>query len=332
MRCLKSKGYGNIITKSSAELDLTNQLAVDDFFAAENPEYVFLAAAKVGGILANSTYPAEFIYKNLMIGTNIVHAAHKYGVKKLLNLGSSCVYPRLAPQPMKEDCLLTSELEPTNEAYAIAKIAIIKLCRYYNQQYGTNFISVMPTNQYGENDNFSMETAHALPMLMRRFHLAKLLRENDFNGIRNDLKKYPLGFGFNQEKVISKSDEDLESILNELGAYRDEVIVWGDGSVYREFMNSDDLADACVYLVENKNHEDIGELVNITFGTDILLKDLFEIIKKIVGFYGTIEYDFTKPNGTSRKLMDATKMQSLGWQPKILLEDGIEKFYEWYRK
>jgi GDP-L-fucose synthase len=329
VRCLSSLGYENIIVKSSAELDLTNQQAVDDFFNQESPEYVFLAAAKVGGILANSTYPANFIYENLAIGTNMVHAAHKYGVKKLLNLGSSCIYPRLAPQPMKESYLLSSALEPTNEAYSIAKVAIIKMCKYYNQQYGKNFISVMPTNQYGKNDNFNMETTHVLPMLLRRFHLAKLLQNDDFDGIKLDIGKYPIGFGINQNEICENNNE-IEHLLNTLGAYREKVVVWGDGSSYREFMNSDDLADACIYLMKNKNYEDIGEFVNVTSGMDIKLMDLFEIIKKVVGFVGNIEYDPSKANGTPRKLMDATKINSLGWKPKILLEDGIVKFYQWY--
>ena len=198
-RCLQKEGFTNIITKSHSELDLCNQQAVDEFFEKEKPEYVILAAAKVGGIMANSTYPAEFIYQNLMIGTNVVHASYKHGVKKLLNLGSSCIYPRLAPQPMKEDCLLTSELEKTNEAYALAKISIIKLCRYYNEQYGTNFISAMPTNQYGIGDNFNMETAHLLPMILRRFHLAKLLRNGDFEAIKKDLNRYKLGWGLDEK-------------------------------------------------------------------------------------------------------------------------------------
>ncbi|MDR0678152.1 MAG: GDP-L-fucose synthase [Holosporaceae bacterium] len=325
-------GYRNIVVKSSMELDLTQQQAVDDFFNVEKPEYVFFAAAKVGGILANSTYPADFIYKNLMMGVNTIHAAHKYKVKKVLNLGSSCIYPRLAPQPVKESYLLTSELEPTNEAYAMAKIAIVKMCRYYHQQYGRNFISVMPTNQYGENDNFNMETAHVLPMLMRRFHLAKLIQNGDFDAIREDLKKHPVGFGLSANEIVSKNDNKIELILSQLGAYRDKVIVWGDGLIYREFMNSEDLADACIYLMKNKNSEDIGELVNITSGTDILLKDLFDMIKKIVGFVGDIEHDLTKPMGTPRKLMDGTKIQSLGWKPKIPLEEGLVKFYHWYRK
>jgi GDP-L-fucose synthase len=330
MRRLHILGYGNIVVKSSTELDLTQQQAVDDFFSDERPEYVFLAAAKVGGILANSTYPADFIYKNLMIGANIIHAAHRHGVKKVLNLGSSCIYPRTAQQPLKESYLLTSELEPTSEAYAVAKIAIIKMCAYYNRQYGENFISLMPTNQYGENDNFNMETAHALPMLMRRFHLAKLLQDDDFDAIRNDIAKRQIGFGIHVDRIISKNNNEIEFTLSKLGVYRDKVIVWSNGLVYREFMNSDDLADACVYLMENKNSEDIGELVNVTSGTDILLKDLFNMIKDVVGFVGSIEHDLTKPSGTTRKLMDATKIQSLGWAPKIPLEEGIVKFYQWY--
>lgn len=326
-RRLQQEGFTNIITKSHSELDLCNQQAVDAFFEKEKPEYVILAAAKVGGIMANSTYPAEFIYQNLMIGTNVVHASYKHGVKKLLNLGSSCIYPRLAPQPMKEDCLLTSELEKTNEAYALAKISIIKLCRYYNEQYGTNFISAMPTNQYGIGDNFNMETAHLLPMILRRFHLAKLLRNGDFEAIKKDLNRYKLGWGLD-EKL---NDNNIEEILNEIGAFKDKVVLWGDGSVYREMMNSDDLADACVYLLMNKDYSEIGELVNITKGDDIQLKDLFQIVKDVVGFEGEIVYDKSKPNGTPRKMMDATRIKQLGWEPKIDLKQGITDFYDWYQ-
>lgn len=325
-RRLQKEGFTNIITRTHAELDLTNQAAVNAFFEKEKPEYVILAAAKVGGIMANSQYPAEFIYQNLMIGTNIVHASYKNGVKKLLNLGSSCIYPRMAPQPMKESCLLTSELEKTNEAYALAKISIIKLCKYYNEQYGTNYISGMPTNQYGIGDNFNMETAHLLPMILRRFHLAKLLRNNDFEAIKKDIKRYKLGWGLD-EKV---NDTNIEEILNELGAYKDKVVLWGDGSVYREMMCSDDLADACVYLLLNKDYAEVGELVNITKGDDIQLKDLFEIVKRVVGFEGEIVYDNSKPNGTPRKMMDATHIKELGWEPKIELEQGITDFYNWY--
>lgn len=326
LRRLKASGYKEIVVRSHNELDLTDQRQVDSFFEQEKPECVFLAAAKVGGILANVTYPADFIYSNLSIGTNVVHASYKYGVKKLINLGSSCIYPRLAPQPMKEDYLLTGSLEPTNEAYAVAKIAIIKLCRYYNQQYGTNFISLMPTNQYGPNDNFNMETAHLLPMILRRFHLAKLLSCEDFDGIRNDLAKHPFGYAVTDKT----NNESLEKLLNSIGAYRDHVEVWGDGSVYREFMHSDDLADACVYIMENYDAKDIGELINITSGEDIQLCDLYTVVKEIVGFNGDVVYDRSKPNGMPRKLMDATKIKSLGWEPKVSLQDGIEKFYRWY--
>lgn len=328
-RQLKKRGYNNIIIRSHDELDLTNQQQVNGFFAREKPEYVFLAAAKVGGIMANQTYPAEFIYKNLMIGSNVIEASHKNGVKKLLNLGSSCIYPRLAPQPMKEDSLLTSELEKTNEAYAIAKIAAIKLCHYYNKQYGTNYISVMPTNQYGPGDNFNMETAHLLPMLMRRFHLGKLLAEGNFAAIREDLQKYRLGWGLD-EKLDLSSETSVVEVLAQIGAYRDKVVVWGDGSVFREMMHADDLADACVYLMENKNAAEIGELVNITDGTDIQLRNLIEMTAEIVGYKGRIEYDTSKPNGTPRKMMDAERIKALGWQPKIDLGEGIEKAYQWY--
>lgn len=329
-RKLKAEGFNNIITRDLKDLDLCNQAAVEAFFASEKPDYVILAAAKVGGIMANSTYPADFIYQNIMIAANVINASYKYGVKKLLNLGSSCIYPRLAPQPMKEDCLLSSELEGTNEAYAIAKISAIKLCRYYNVQYKTNFISVMPTNQYGEGDNFNMETAHLLPMLLRRFHLAKLLKAGDFEGIKKDLGKYKLGWGLD-EKIDFKDTASITKALEGIGAYADRVVVWGDGSPYRELMNSDDLGDACVYLMQNKDYDQIGELVNITDGTDIQLKKLIEMVKEVVGFEGEIVYDTTKPNGTPRKLMDATKIKSLGWSPKVELKDGIKKAYKWYQ-
>lgn len=329
LRKFHSEGFENIITRDSSELDLCNQIQTNEFFAKEKPDYVVLAAAKVGGIIANSTYPAEFIYQNIMIAANVINASHQFGVKKLLNLGSSCIYPKLAPQPMKEDCLLTSELESTNEAYAIAKISAIKMCRYYNEQYGTNFISVMPTNQYGICDNYNMETAHLLPMVLRRFHLAKLLKENNFEALKADFKKYKLGWGLDERVNIN----DKDSIINALslvGAFPDKVIVWGDGSPYRELMNSDDLADACFYLMQNKDYNDIGELVNITDGTDIQLKDLILMVKEIVGFDGELIWDTTKPNGTPRKLMDATKIKSLGWTPKISLKEGIKGIYEDY--
>lgn len=329
MRRLQKDGFNNLIMRGHKELDLTSQAEVNAFFEREKPDYVFLAAAKVGGIMANQTYPAEFIYQNLMIAANVIEASYKNGVKKLLNLGSSCIYPRLAPQPMKEDALLTSDLEKTNEAYAIAKIAAIKLCYYYNKQYGTDYISVMPTNQYGVGDNFNMETAHLLPMLMRRFHLAKLLSERNFVAIAEDIKKYKLGWGLD-EKIDLKDERSIRQALAEVGAYDDRAVVWGDGSVFREMMHADDLADACVYLMENKSAAEIGELVNITDGTDIQLRELIEMVAEIVGFEGKIEYDISKPNGTPRKMMDASRIKALGWSPKIELKDGIKKAYRWY--
>jgi GDP-L-fucose synthase len=284
VRRLKAGGYGNIITRTHAELDLTRQEEVEAFFAREKPEYVYLAAAKVGGIGANSTYPAQFIYENLAIALNVIEASCKYGVKKLLNLGSSCIYPKYAPQPIKEEYLLTGPLEPTNEAYAIAKISAIKLCKFYNQQYGTNFISLMPTNLYGPGDNYDLENSHVLPALIRKFHEAKM-------------KGGP-------------------------------VILWGDGSPMREFLHSDDLADAAVFLMENKDAEDIGEFVNVGTGEDLAIKDLAELVAKIVGYTGEIIWDTSKPNGTPRKLLDVSRLTALGWKYKIKLEEGIRSTYK----
>ena len=286
-RNLKSRGYTNIITRTRSELDLTNQQAVNNFFETQRPEYVFLAAAKVGGILANSTYPAEFIYENLMIEANVIHAAYTTGVKKLLFLGSSCIYPRLARQPLKEEYLLTGELEITNEAYAVAKIAGIRMCKHYNQQYATNFISVMPTNLYGPNDNYDLETSHVMAALMRKFHEAKLNRAP-------------------------------------------QVVVWGTGAPRREFLHVDDMADACVYLMENFNAPDIGEFVNIGLGEDVTIRELAELIGDIVGYNGEIVYDTTKPDGTPQKLLDVSKLRKLGWDARISLRDGIKQAYEWY--
>ena len=287
LRGLKSAGYSNIIFRDISEFDLRDQAEVEKYFKAEKPEYVFLAAAKVGGILANNTYKAEFIYDNLMIAANIINASYQHGVKKLLNLGSSCIYPKFAPQPLKEEYLLTGALEPTNEPYAVAKIAAIKLCRYYNEQYGTNFISVMPTNQYGINDNFDLKTSHVLPAMIRKFH---------------DVK-------------VSGSGT---------------VTLWGTGEVYREFMCSDDLASACIYLMENKDHAEIGEFVNIGNGEDLKIKELAQIIKQTVGFTGEIIWDASKPDGTPKKLLDVSKLKALGWEPKISLKNGIKQVYDWY--
>ena len=286
-RGLTAAGYKNIVCKHYTELDLRRQTDTEHFFAQEKPEYVFLAAAKVGGIHANSTYTAEFIYDNLLIASNVIHASYKYGVKKLLNLGSSCIYPKLAPQPLKEEYLLTGPLELTNEPYAIAKIAAIKMCRYYNEQYRTNFISVMPTNQYGINDNFDLQTSHVLPAIMRKMHEAKVSNAST-------------------------------------------VALWGTGGVYREFLCSDDLASACLFLMGKCDFKGIGEFVNIGSGEDLKIRELAEMIKEIVGFTGTISWDPSKPDGTPKKLLDVSRLTKLGWQPKISLPAGLRMLYEWY--
>ncbi len=282
LRALQAKGYSNFLLKTSAELDLRNQQAVADFFTVEKPDYVFLAAAKVGGIVANNTYRADFIYENMMIQSNVIHQAYLNGVKKLLFLGSSCIYPKLAPQPLKEEYLLTGLLEPTNEPYAIAKIAGIKMCDAYREQYGCNFISVMPTNLYGPNDNYDLNNSHVLPALLRKF-------------------------------ITAKNNGDAA------------VTIWGTGSPLREFLHADDLADACLYLMET--HNDSG-LVNIGVGEDISILDLAKMVKQIVGFEGDIITDTTKPDGTPRKLMDVSKLTNLGWKASISLEKGINKVYQ----
>jgi len=282
LRALKAQGFSNFLLRTSSELDLRNQQAVADFFAIEKPDYVFLAAAKVGGIIANSTYKADFIYENLMIQSNVIHQSYLNGVQKLLFLGSSCIYPKLAPQPLKEDYLLTGILEPTNEPYAIAKIAGIKMCDAYRDQYGCNFISVMPTNLYGPNDNYDLNNSHVLPAMLRKFIMAK--RKGDVS-----------------------------------------VTIWGTGSPLREFLHADDLAEACLFLMENYNETG---LVNIGIGSDISILDLALLIKKIVGFEGEVLTDSSKPDGTPRKLMDVTKLNGLGWKAKITLENGIRKVFE----
>jgi GDP-L-fucose synthase len=286
LKRLESEGYRNLVVRTSKELDLTRQEEVEGFFRKEKPEYVFLAAAKVGGILANNTYPADFIYRNIMIEANVIHASHQNGARKLLLLGSSCIYPKFCPQPMKEEYLMTGELEPTNEPYSIAKIAGIKMCQAFNRQYGTNFISVMPTNLYGPLDNFDLETSHVLPALIRKFHEAKL-------------KNSP------------------------------SVQIWGTGTPKREFLYVDDLADACVYLMEKYNGQDY---INIGVGEDISITDLALLIKDFVGYDGGIVYDGSLPDGTPRKLLDVSRLHSLGWKAKTGLREGIAKTYAWYVK
>ncbi len=285
-RLLKKKGYTNIVTRTSAELDLRNQDAVKCFFANEKPDYVFLAAAKVGGIMANNTYRADFIYENLMIQNNVIHESFLNNVKKLMFLGSSCIYPKMAPQPLREDYLLTGTLEPTNEPYAIAKIAGVKMCDAYRSQYGCNFISVMPTNLYGPNDNYDLQKSHVLPAMLRKFHEAR--RTND-----------------------------------------DAVTLWGTGSSRREFLHADDMADACFFLMQ---HYDEPGIINVGIGVDIMIRDLAELIKSVVGFEGDVQWDHTKPDGTPRKLMDVSRLNQMGWRASINLVDGIEKTYNDFKR
>lgn len=329
VRKLKVEAYNNLVYTPFPEYDLRDQQQVEDFFQQEKPEYVFLAAAKVGGILANSTYPAEFIYDNLAIPLNVIHASYKYGVKKLINFGSSCIYPKLAPQPLKEEYILSGKLEPTNEPYAIAKIAAIKLCKYYNKQYGTNFLSVMPTNLYGPSDNFNLETCHLLPALIRKFHLAKLIEEENYEHLKKDVQQYPIGFGLDEE-ISYKNEKSIIKVLDKVGINKEYVILWGTGSPRREFLYTDDLADACIYLMKNFGYTDVGEVINIGTGVDLTVKDLARMIKEIIGFSGRIKYDSTRPDGTPRKLLNVERLKKLGWKQSIGLKEGIEKTYNWY--
>lgn len=321
VRTLQNKGFENLLTCKSSELDLRRQSEVESFFAKERPDYVFLAAAKVGGIVANSTYVAEFIYDNLMIASNVINSAYKYQTKKLLNLGSSCIYPKFAPQPLKEEYLLTDELEATNEPYAIAKIAAIKLCRYYNQQYGTNFISAMPTNLYGIDDNFDLETSHVLPALIRKFHLAKILKSNDVDALRINFKLCSKNYD------PATTENEMLDYVNKHGITKDTVTLWGSGSPLREFLYVDDLADACLFLMENEQAASVGEIINVGSGKDLAIKELAELVKSVVGFDGEIKWDTAKPDGTPRKLMDSSRISTLGWKAKVDLTEGIEKVY-----
>ena len=322
VRKLRSEGYSNLVLRSHQELDLMRQAEVETFLEAEKPEYVFLAAAKVGGILANNTYPAEFIYENLLIETNVIHSSYEAGVKKLLFLGSSCIYPRDCPQPMREEHLLSGKLEPTNEPYAIAKIAGIKMCQAYNRQYGSRFISVMPTNLYGPGDNFDLETSHVLPALIRKFHEAKTSDES-----RATSDKRPNDGTKDAALTLKRSAPLTSSERSERSSPGSFVTLWGTGTPRREFLHVDDLADACVFLM---NHYEDSEIINIGVGKDISISELADLIKDIVGFKGAIRYDRTKPDGTPRKLLDVSKLRALGWQPKISLREGIERTYRWY--
>jgi GDP-L-fucose synthase len=336
MKNLQENGYSNIVTRTHAELDLLDQNKVEGFFKSEKPDYVFLAAAKVGGIIANNIYRAQFIYENLQVQNNVIHQSYINDVSKLVFLGSTCIYPKNSPQPMNEDSLLTSELEYTNEPYAIAKIAGIKMCESYNIQYGTNFVSVMPTNLYGPNDNFDLETSHVLPALVRKIYLAKLLNENKANEVVENLEL--------------ASFEEATEYLNGFGVTNNRVEIWGSGLPMREFLWSEDMADACIFIMNNIDFEDIAGIndksvtnskeslssevrnmhINIGTGSDISIKDLAYMIKDVIGFEGALFFNSDKPDGTMKKLTDVSKLHSLGWKHTVELKDGINKMYEYY--
>lgn len=373
---LKQRGYNNLVGRSHSELDLTDQYAVKEFFDNEKPDAVVLAAAFVGGIMANSLYRADFIMQNMKMQCNVIGNAYSHGVKKLLFLGSTCIYPKNAPQPMKEDTLLTSPLEYTNEEYAIAKIAGLKMCESYNLQYGTNYIAVMPTNLYGPNDNFHLENSHVLPAMMRKIYLAKLINDNNWDAIRTDMDKRPVNPTDALRKEIGEGNVDgkstKERILKALAFYgieNNRVTLWGTGKPLREFLWSEDMADASVYLLLNVDFSDIigiekyssvfygaktngevnrnnsegrggaipklGEIrnchINVGTGKELTIRQLSELVVKAVGFKGTVGFDETKPDGTPRKLIDVSKLHGLGWHHKVEIEDGVEKLYQWYR-
>ena len=362
---LLQRGYTNLVGRSHKELDLTDQVAVKRFFDEERPDAVVLAAAFVGGIMANSLYRADFIMMNMKIQCNVISEAYAHGVKKLLFLGSTCIYPKNAPQPMKEDCLLTSPLEYTNEEYAIAKIAGLKMCESYNLQYGTNYIAVMPTNLYGPNDNFHLENSHVMPAMMRKVYLAKLIHDENWQAIRTDMDKRPV-----EGITGSASDADILTVLAKYGIYNNKVVLWGTGTPLREFLWSEDMADASVHVLLNVDFSDIigvekyssvhygaktdgavdrnhsagrggaipslGEIrnchINVGTGKELTIRELSELVVKAVGFEGTVEFDASKPDGTMRKLIDVAKLHSLGWTHKVEIEDGVQKLFEWYKE
>jgi GDP-L-fucose synthase len=341
LRNLKQKGYTNFVLRTFEELDLTDQAAVHAFFAIEKPEYIFLAAAKVGGIMANNIYRGQFILENLQIQNNIIHNAWVHGSKKLLFLGSSCIYPKNAPQPMREDYLLTGELEYTNEPYAIAKIAGIKVCESYNLQYGTNFVSVMPTNLYGPNDNFHLKNSHVLPGMMRKMYLAHCLESNNLAAIRRDFDKLAVA-----DLPSDASDEQILNFLSDIGITKDNqgkvsLSLWGTGTPLREFLHVSDMADACVHVMENVDFKDLKPIdsieirnthINIGSGKEVTIQQLAELIQKVTDFGGKISFDSSKPDGTMRKLLDVSKLDKLGWKCKIELADGVRKVFEEYIK
>ena len=362
---LQQRGYTNLVGRTHTELDLTNQLAVRQFFDEEQPEAVVLAAAFVGGIMANSLYRADFIMQNMLMQCNVIGEAYRHGVKKLLFLGSTCIYPKNAPQPMKEDCLLTSPLEYTNEEYAIAKIAGLKMCESYNLQYGTNYIAVMPTNLYGPNDNFHLENSHVMPAMMRKVYLAKLIHDGEWEKIRIDLNKRPVE-GVNG---LSQSKEILD-ILGKYGIYNNKVVLWGTGKPLREFLWSEDMADASVHVLLNVDFKDIigiekyssvhygaktdgsvdrdhsagrggaipslGEIrnchINVGTGKELTIRELSQLVVKAVGFEGMVEFDASKPDGTMRKLIDVEKLHRLGWTHKVELDEGVGRLFDWYKQ
>ena len=361
---LKARGYNNLVGRTHKELDLTDQVAVKRFFDEEHPDAVVLAAAFVGGIMANSLYRADFIMMNMKIQCNVISEAYAHDVKKLLFLGSTCIYPKNAPQPMKEDCLLTSPLEYTNEEYAIAKIAGLKMCESYNLQYGTNYIAVMPTNLYGPNDNFHLENSHVMPAMMRKVYLAKLIHDGNWEAIRHDLDIRPVE-GFSGASQC----DDILNILAKYGIYDNKVVLWGTGTPLREFLWSEDMADASVHVLLNVDFKDVigiekyssvhygastdgavdrnhsagrggaipklGEIrnchINVGTGKELTIRELSELVVKAVGFGGEVEFDATKPDGTMRKLIDVSKLHSLGWKHKVEIEDGVRKLFEWYQ-
>lgn len=361
---LKKRGFNNLIGKTHHELDLTEQAAVRKFFDEERPDAVVLAAAFVGGIMANSLYRADFIMQNMKIQCNVISEAYAHGVKKLLFLGSTCIYPKNAPQPMREDALLTSPLEYTNEEYAIAKIAGLKMCESYNLQYGTNYIAVMPTNLYGPNDNFHLENSHVMPAMMRKVYLAKLIHDNDWQSIRRDMDVRPV------ENITGhNSDDEILSVLSKYGIENNAVTLWGTGSPLREFLWSEDMADASVHVLLNVDFKDIigvekyssvfygatadgavdrnncsgrggaipelGEIrnchINVGTGKELTIRELSELVVKAVGFMGTVNFDKSKPDGTPRKLIDVSKLHSLGWTHKVEIDEGVKLLFEWYR-
>ncbi len=334
-RRLEADGYSKLIVRNHSELDLTRQVDVEAFFKAEKPEHVFLAAAKVGGIMANHTFPAEFIYTNLAIQNNVIHAAWKTGVKRLLFLGSSCIYPKACPQPMKEDYLLSGPLEPTNEPYAIAKIAGIKLCQSYNRQYGTKYLCVMPTNLYGPSDNFDLETSHVFPALIRKFHLAKLAEQGDWERIEKDEQQYgTIPEEIKQSVGLTSFISDLEKTTSKSKPF---VLLWGSGNPKREFLHVDDLADACIFLTQmnKKTFDQLFDdtrtpLINIGCGEDQTVREIAAIVSEVVGYNGDVRWDQDKPDGTMQKLLDISQIKKLGWKPNIALKDGIRNVYKWY--